>query len=185
MESGEERLDDSPEGGAIAVGSPAVGKLEDAGFVAGRSKGALSGRGAPKVAIAGGEATPTCELIVVLVLGCAANGLGSEIGGTSVAGETVAGETVAGETGAGASGGATRAGGASGVVLVVVVLVVSSGIAESDGVKSLAFGILLSGRFVRILDALNRGGSVSDLVGGNEGGSSKTTGTVWEARLAP
>jgi hypothetical protein len=180
MESGEERLDDSPEGGAIAVGSPAVGKLEDAGFVAGRSKGALSGRGAPKVAIAGGEATPTCELIVVLVLGCAANGLGSEIGGTSVAGETVAGET-----GAGASGGATRAGGASGVVLVVVVLVVSSGIAESDGVKSLAFGILLSGRFVRILDALNRGGSVSDLVGGNEGGSSKTTGTVWEARLAP
>jgi hypothetical protein len=175
MESGEERLDDSPEGGAIAVGSPAVGKLEDAGFVAGRSKGALSGRGAPKVAIAGGEATPTCELIVVLVLGCAANGLGSEIGGTSVAGET----------GAGASGGATRAGGASGVVLVVVVLVVSSGIAESDGVKSLAFGILLSGRFVRILDALNRGGSVSDLVGGNEGGSSKTTGTVWEARLAP
>jgi hypothetical protein len=119
-------------------------------------------------------------LIVVLVLGCAANGLGSEIGGTSVAGETVAGET-----GAGASGGATRAGGASGVVLVVVVLVVSSGIAESDGVKSLAFGILLSGRFVRILDALNRGGSVSDLVGGNEGGSSKTTGTVWEARLAP
>lgn len=180
MESGEERLDDSPEGGAIAVGSPAIGKLEDVGFVAGRSKGALSGRGAPKVAIAGGEATPTCELIVVLVLGCAANGLGSETGGTSVAGETGAGET-----GAGASGGATRAGGASGVVLVVVVLVVSSGIAESDGVKSLAFGILLSGRFVRILDALNRGGSVSDLVGGNEGGSSKTTGTVWEARLAP
>jgi hypothetical protein len=175
MESGEERLDDSPEGGAIAVGSPAVGKLEDAGFVAGRSKGALSGRGAPKVAIAGGEATPTCELIVVLVLGCAANGLGSEIGGTSVAGETVAGET-----GAGASGGATRAGGARGVALAV-----SSGIAESEGVKSLAFGVLLSGRFVRILDALNRGGSVSDLVGGNEGGSSKTTGTVWEARLAP
>jgi len=175
MESGEERLDDSPEGGAIAVGSPAVGKLEDIGFDAGRSKDALSGRGAPKVAIAGGEATPTGGLIVVLVLGCAANGLGSETGGTSCAGETGAGET-----GAGASGGATRAGGASGVALAV-----SSGIAESDGVKSLAFGILLSGRFAKILEALNRGGSVSDLVGGNEGGSSKTTGTVWEARLAP
>jgi hypothetical protein len=163
-----ERLDDD------AVGNDAEASGET-----------LSGRGAPKVAIAGGWGTPAGELIASM-LGDgkpAAKGFAGIIGGGAK--DCVGLES---EVGDDSGGGAIESGdrvslGACSSVSLGAFSSVSLGAFSSVGESNLALGIIPSGRLDRIREASNRGGSLNDLAGGIAEGSSKANGTVWDASL--